>query len=75
MLLINGSADVRVNPGNAKRLAEKLQQLGTRAELKIYDGINHTQLVLSLAGVFRWLAPTLNDSADFIDRIANQKTN
>ena len=52
---------------NTVALAAKLQAAGAPVTLKIYDGVSHITLVASLARPLRFLAPTLDDVAAFID--------
>ncbi|HEY1684787.1 MAG TPA: alpha/beta hydrolase [Tepidisphaeraceae bacterium] len=65
MLLVQGLKDKTVNPDNAIRLAGKIRGAGGTVELIEYPKIAHVPLVLSLAWPFRWLAPTLHDTAVF----------
>jgi dipeptidyl aminopeptidase/acylaminoacyl peptidase len=41
VLIIQGNADWRVNPGHTLALAQKLQRLGKTYELIVYSGDNH----------------------------------
>ena len=52
---------------NTVGLANMLQSAGTAVTLKLYDGVSHISLVVSLAWPLRFLAPTLDDVAAFID--------
>ena len=66
MLLATGTADTIVRPGNSERLAARLRQLGVTAELKLYPGKSHIDLVKSLSKPFRATTPALADSAAFM---------
>lgn len=65
-LLLHGGADTIVKPWNTNELADRLTALGDPAERRIYDGIGHIGLVLTLAGPLRWRAPALDDIAGFV---------
>lgn len=64
--LAAGTNDATVRPRNSEALAARLRSAGALAELKLYPGKNHVDLVLGLARPFRGRAPTLNDSATFL---------
>ena len=75
MLLIHGTADETVSVDNTKALADKIRQAGGSVETRIYDGKTHVGVVLSLAWPFRWIAPTLRDSADYIRALPTRSPN
>lgn len=66
LLLLVGNADTTVKPRNSESLAVLMRERGGQAELIRYKGVSHTKLVLSLAAPFRYIAPTLEDTAQFI---------
>lgn len=66
MLLLHGSDDTTVKPGNSSRLAERINQLGGKATLKMYDAVDHTDILVSLSSTFRSSSPALADSIAFI---------
>ena len=66
MLLVHGTADRVVLPYNSKRLAERLEQAGAPVTLRLYEGVNHVDLVASLAGAFRGRSPVLAESSQFL---------
>lgn len=68
MILIHGLADRVVDPANAQRLAEKIKKAGGTVCLVDYRNVDHPGVVLSLAGPFRWIAPTLWDVTRFFKR-------
>jgi acetyl esterase/lipase len=70
MLLATGTDDVTVRPGNTEHLAEAIRQDGGRVEEKLYPGVNHTKIIGAMAGVLRWLAPSLADVTGFLDQYA-----
>ena len=53
MLLAHGSADTTVGAGNSRRMAARLAEAGNAVELKIYGGVSHLGIILSLAHGFR----------------------
>lgn len=66
MLLAHGTADRIVMPYNSRRLAERLKQLGAPVTLRMYNGVNHTDTVASLARAFRGRTPALAESSRFL---------
>jgi len=66
MLLMHGTADTVVRPGNSKRLTAKLKRLGAPVDLRLYPGKNHVDLVKSLSPTFRGATPALADSVAFL---------
>jgi acetyl esterase/lipase len=69
-LLLHGADDTTVKQFNYQELATALKAVGTPVKTKLYPGVGHPGLVLSLAGPLRWRAPTLTDILDFIDQHA-----
>jgi acetyl esterase/lipase len=66
MLLVAGTADSVVSPGNADRMAAKLTNAGGSATVIKYSGTGHIGIILSLVPVFRGMTPLRQDIADFI---------
>ncbi|QQR39454.1 alpha/beta hydrolase [Devosia rhizoryzae] len=66
MFFGHGDKDTLVLPRNSFRLAEKLQQVGSRAETRIYKGLAHAGPLLSIGLPLRWRAPVLADMATFL---------
>lgn len=64
-LLLQGAADTVVYPAEAISLDKHYRQHGEPVELKIYPGVGHRKIVLTL-GVLRHAAPTLDDTMAFI---------
>lgn len=52
---------------NTVALGEKLKAAGVPVQVRVYKHIGHTTLAASLAAPLRWLAPVLDDVANFID--------
>ena len=66
MLLITGSDDDTVSPGNTERLATRINDTGGRVETLVYDDVSHVGVVVALAKPFRGTAPTLADIDRFL---------
>ncbi|TAL31191.1 MAG: alpha/beta hydrolase [Alphaproteobacteria bacterium] len=66
MLLVTGDADTEVKPKNTRNMAAKLQEAGNPVTVRIYPGIYHEAMVLSLLHGFRGKTPLLHDIATFI---------
>lgn len=65
MLLQQGGKDTLVNPHNAIELEEKICRAGGYAKAIIYPDRAHEAMVVALAAPWRWLAPVLDDAAQF----------
>lgn len=65
-LLLHGADDKTVWLQNSERLAAKLRAAGVRAELRTYPGIGHVRILSAYR--FPSLAPTLQDTVDFVTR-------
>lgn len=66
MLLLQGEADETVDPGNARRLAGRIQAGGGPVETRFYPGVGHTAIAGALSGALRFVAPTLRDALAFM---------
>ncbi|MEO6969104.1 MAG: alpha/beta hydrolase [Rhodanobacteraceae bacterium] len=66
MLLLQGTGDHTVKPGNATSLANALRAHNEPVEVKLYPGVGHSGLLLSLSRPFRGHDPALADSIEFI---------
>jgi acetyl esterase/lipase len=66
MLLVAGTADSVVDPGNADRMAAKLVNAGGSATVIKYPGTGHIGIILSLVPGFRRLTTLRQDVLDFI---------
>jgi len=69
LFVMNGADDTTVGPKNAKELAAKVQKRGGVAELKIYDGLDHTDAVKLLSRHFDSDAPLKTDIIRFINAL------
>jgi acetyl esterase/lipase len=70
-LLLTGAADRVVDPGNASRLAARLQACGTDAAVVTYPRTGHLTIMAAFARPLHFLAPALRDTEAFIVRTAN----
>lgn len=66
MLLIAGTWDLSVDPGNSQRLAAKIRSQGGEARTITYPWIGHALIVGAMGRPLRAFAPTLADTAAFI---------
>jgi acetyl esterase/lipase len=66
MLLLQGKDDDEVEPNNAISMAEKARAAGSAAQLKLYPGVGHALILLSLARNHKTNARTLDDILAFI---------
>jgi len=66
MLLLTGSDDTTVKPGNTERMAAAVKAAGGKAAVLSYPKVAHIDIMLALAPALSGLAPTLQDSARFI---------
>lgn len=74
MLLITAAEDPLVDPDiNSRAMAKRLAELGVPVWVETYPGplglINHANLVATLSPTFSFLAPTLEKSREFIERV------
>ncbi|MEO8927378.1 MAG: alpha/beta hydrolase [Caulobacteraceae bacterium] len=66
MLLLAGSRDGTVDPGNSTRLAAAIGARGGQAEARLYPGIDHVGILTAILAPFRGRAPVLAAIVDFI---------
>jgi len=66
MLLMHGLADTTVKPGNTTRMATRVKSVNGRVQVKLYEKVDHIDILISLSSTFRDYSPALNDSVDFI---------
>jgi acetyl esterase/lipase len=67
LLLLSGDADDTVKPRNTLALAARLRAVGALVTDKVYPGVGHIGLVISIAPLFQSKAPTLADIDTFVD--------
>ncbi|HSC18813.1 MAG TPA: alpha/beta hydrolase [Rhizomicrobium sp.] len=66
MLLVAGADDVTVEPANTTRMEARLKGFGSEVETKIYPGVAHIGIILSLAPGFRGRTTLREDILRFI---------
>ncbi len=69
VLLLNGDADDTVQPRNATALAAALTKVGAPAEPRLYAGVGHIGIILSMSKPFRGKDAALSDSTTFFHKI------
>ncbi|PHX98865.1 MAG: hypothetical protein CK529_11590 [Rhodospirillaceae bacterium] len=67
MLLLHGEDDTTVGPHNAVDMTAVLKQAGHRITHTVYKDVAHIGIILAMAAPLRSRAPTLDESAAFID--------
>jgi acetyl esterase/lipase len=65
-LLMTGSRDRLVEPGNSSRLAAKLCAAGNSATVRTYQRVGHYFIIAALAPLLRRIVPVLRDVDAFI---------
>jgi acetyl esterase/lipase len=68
VLLMTGDADTTVKPRNSLALAAAMTAAGAGAETRLYPGIGHIGILLSISKPFRGRAPALADSVGFLGK-------
>ncbi len=66
LLLLQGKDDDEVEPSNAIEMADKARAMGSPVQLKLYPGIGHASIILSLARGHSSKTTTLDDILAFI---------
>jgi acetyl esterase/lipase len=59
--------DKVVDPGNTRRLAAALKAAGARVDARYYKGLDHALMIGVFAAPLRFLAPVLDDVAQFVN--------
>jgi acetyl esterase/lipase len=65
MLLLHGDGDQTVKLRNSKAMANAIKEKGGDAQLKIYAGVDHADIVMAIARPFRSKAPVIDDILRF----------
>ena len=68
MLLLSGDADTTVKPRNSKVLAKAISEKGGKAEVKLYTGVDHTDIIMAVSRPFRSKAPVIEDMLAFMEK-------
>jgi acetyl esterase/lipase len=71
MLLMAGTGDKTVDPGNTPRLAAKLTAAGAPVDTQLYPRISHAMAVGAISPPLRFTAPIFKRIVDFIRRHEN----
>ncbi len=66
-LLIHGTADTTVYPRNSVNLAAAWRLAGAPVELKLYDGVDHIDVIAAFSDLLHKRATTQEDVLAFID--------
>jgi acetyl esterase/lipase len=66
-LLVYGSDDTRVDPGNSLRLAAALKSVGRPVECRVYPGVGHSRVVAGFSPPLARDVPIMADVMRFID--------
>jgi acetyl esterase/lipase len=75
LLLATGTADTTVLPRNTERLAAAIRRDGGVVEERLYPRVNHTRIIGAMAGVLHWLAPSMADVTEFLQRYTGRTSN
>ncbi|MBL8642961.1 MAG: alpha/beta hydrolase [Rhodospirillaceae bacterium] len=73
MLLLHGADDTTVGPYNSVDLTAALIAAGQNVTHIVYPDVAHVGIILAMAKPFRGRAPTLSDTAGFIDGLFQNK--
>jgi acetyl esterase/lipase len=66
LLLLHGSRDETVKPRNSRVLADAIIEAGGKAQAKIYEGVDHADIIMAIARPFRKKAPIIEDAVAFM---------
>jgi acetyl esterase/lipase len=69
LLLLWGADDDTVGPRNLESLARVQRAAGGAVETKIYEDVDHVDILLALSRPFRGRAPVLDDVVTFVRRV------
>lgn len=72
VFLVNGKDDSTVGPANASKLGEYLQDRGLRAEVRIYQDMNHIDPVRVLSRYFDGRNSLKEDIIAFVDDLSSR---
>lgn len=73
MLLVTGDDDDTVSPLNTDRMAKRLRNAGSPVTVKIYRGVGHVGIILSLMPGFRSKTTLQQDVVDFVQSDGSRK--
>lgn len=72
LLLLQGDQDSAVGAFNLEKLARKIRSKNGAVETKIYEDVNHVEIVGAFSWYWRKKAPVIEDVTTFFDGIANE---
>jgi acetyl esterase/lipase len=72
LLLLHGTEDTTVRPKNSINLAQAIRSIGGRAQLKLYDHVNHGDILAALSIPGRKRAPVVEDVRRFVEEVSGQ---
>jgi acetyl esterase/lipase len=64
----HGTADDTVHAEDSEVLNARLSELGAPSTLRLYEGLNHADLIATFSPLFRRKAPVLDDMTAFLTR-------
>lgn len=70
MLLLTGTADETVDPGNSRRLAARVAREGGAARAVFYEGIGHVEIIATFARPLRSRSSVVSDVLAFLSDIS-----
>lgn len=68
MLLLHGANDKTVGVHNSEHFADALKAHGNKAQLQVYRGIGHLEIIVAFAWPWRWRVRALDDVDAFVTR-------
>jgi acetyl esterase/lipase len=68
-LLIAGTSDSVVDPGNTIRLAARLREKGAQVQSRLYPRVGHGGLAGAFGKPIRGLAPVLRETVTFVSTV------
>ncbi len=69
-LVMHGLDDQTVRLWNTRTLAEALTKAGAKVEKREFSDIGHVGVIVAMARPFRWRAPVLTETIEFIRRFS-----
>ena len=72
-LIVHGTADTTVEPRHASALAAALERAGVAHDVRLYEGIDHRDVVLGISRPYRSRVPTLRDVAAFVREVPSRR--
>lgn len=73
MLLVTGDDDNTVSPLNTARMSERLRAVGSPVSVKVYPGVGHVGIILSLMPGFRSKTTLEQDIVEFVQSTGGER--